>query len=498
MQDRARQGTFMRDTAGSERGAALVTVLLVMVVMLILVTTMLARTSSELVIAGRHRDSTRAFEHAQAGLEEAVPRIREAHLFEQFEGSTPNSNVSVRVLRHVIGAGGSVMEIQSDATVGLARRRLSLLILQIVEEMIPDIMYGKQVTTGGNVTVEEGDVYSRLFVRYKRLPLSAETKTFAAWRISKDSPGPIPFCYTPADCPPAQQGKWFPGHRRAEYDEVLSANPNTDLDFSCDLVGTTYASNPLQTTPIYSAVGWVSGDRRHDRAPTFPGTGNNMVENSELLKGCTDDGLPYVWVRETFQAADATPVQTLNMWFRTISFAQWFDKYWQFNEDTLDWEPTNPLVADPTLGAVPPPPPFERLASNFDRKDSDGNVGQQDDIGTCVNPVAGVCGTGSTPKIVLMDPCPGPGNECSYQGGNIGHGTLLVNGDMRVTGTVIYYGTIIVKGKLVGSGNVTLYGGLVGEVALDTNGDLEIHAGTMSNTIPVGRATVERRAWFER
>src|SRR5437870_13824988 len=59
-----------------DRGAALITVLLFVVLMFILITAMLTVTGNEVVIASLQRDGIRATELAQAGIQEAIARVK--------------------------------------------------------------------------------------------------------------------------------------------------------------------------------------------------------------------------------------------------------------------------------------------------------------------------------------------------------------------------------------------------------------------------------------
>ncbi len=95
-------GGPMKGFAGEERGAALLTVLFSTTLSFILIMTMLATNGHEIMISGLHRDSARALDLAQAGIQEGVRRLEAGRPMvtpataTDFKSSL-NSGVSVKI-----------------------------------------------------------------------------------------------------------------------------------------------------------------------------------------------------------------------------------------------------------------------------------------------------------------------------------------------------------------------------------------------------------------
>ena len=532
------------ERASAERGAALITVLAFMVILLILISTMLAVGSNEAVISGLQRDGVQALEHAQAGIEEAVRRIEAGRPYSApFTGSVA-PGVQVQVVTRDAGPSGAFLELRADATVGRARRRLSMLALAVPDFTPPNIMYGYNFAEGGNAAeVGTGDVYSQTYIEFVDVPSSPppdEQYTYSGWAIIKRNP-PAGYsvndpCYTNANCMaeqgPAPADRWFAGHRRTAYDNIpfnqafpgaLTDNrvPGAVLNYAC-------ASIPVATVgangPGYDS-GFPNLEWRADRIVDSVPPDDHVLSAAEPLYGCTtapgEDGtpLPYTWVREVVNVhEDFVPVAyraalgcagnrcDVRLWFKTIRFDPWFAQYWQYNEAELNWEKKAALVANPLYGAIPPFPPFNALEQNFDtRRDGGGTINDSDGIdwGECIEGSDGIANNcdspDSRPQIVLLDCVPSGSCDYTVNGNITGHGLLLIDGDVVFNGTLNYLGTIMVNGNAtVGSGNVTVYGGLVARSAAFITGNITINAGGMVANIITGPATVTRRSWWER
>lgn len=550
-------GKRVRAVAGAlsgDRGAALLTVLAFMVILLILISTMLAVASNEAVISGLQRDGVQALERAHAGLEEAVRRVEAGRPYSQpFKASIDRGvsitpSVQVQVVTRDAGPAGAFLELRSDATVGRARRRLSMLVLAVPDVTPPNIMFGYNFAEGGNAAeVGTGDVYSQTyieFVQVPNLPPPDEQYTYSGWAIIKRNPAAgytvDDPCYTNANCMaeqgPAPADRWFAGHRRTTYADVPFNEafpgalpdlrlPGTVLTFSCGSIpaGTVGADGP----------GYDSGapllEWRADMVVDPVPPGAQVIGGGTALYGCTTAGtedstpLPYTWVREVVNVSeDFVPAAyraalgcaggrcNVRLWFKTLLIDTWFSQYWQYNEAELNWEKNAALVANPRYGAVPPFPPFAALDQNFDERVTGGgtiNDSSGIDFGECIEDTSptgdglpNTCDSpDSRPRVVLLD-CV-PSGSCDYivNGNLTGHGLLLVDGDVVFNGTLNYRGTIIVNGNAtVGSGNVTIYGGLVARSAAFITGSIKVNAGGMVANVLVGSATVTRRSWWER
>lgn len=493
-----------RRTESDERGAALIMVMLFAALMMILIMTMLHTTSNEIIIAGLYRDSIRAFEHAEAGIAEGMVRIAAGRQYRiPFAGSIA-PNVAVRVVQRLAGASGAYMEIQSDATVGRARRRISRIVLARSEGLLPNIVLGQELSEGGNkAAILSGDAYSQTFTEYMDSE-SVKRLSYAGWFIRRTAPAPkVGPCYIPgqAGCP----SNWWPGHRRGRYGNLDFGSsdprrPDTALAFPCTAPG------PIGSQTIASdGPGYQAGDERADMPP-----GNSATAASTSLYGCDADLLPYTYVREVVRVG----MSLKPLWFKTIAYEPWFAKYWVFcvapgnpegcgPDDFLVYRKTPELKAAPQYGAVPPPPPFESISGSYDTL-VEGSPSGQIDFG-CKTPEM-TCAGGADPKVVLIrgdfvlnpskvaatDRCPVGVAAC-------GHGTILVDGNLKFNGDFTYWGTLIVRGIVeFASGNVVIYGGMVAEGTARVAGSAEIYAGTSVPGALVGPAIVTGKAWWER
>lgn len=259
----------MRTERGAERGAALVIVLLFMVVALILITSVLAVTSNEIRIAGLHRDSVRALELAHAGVQEAVRRIATPRFFfgpglgttQCSDGFTPSvalasgEALQVGICVRSGGSGITFYEIQADATVGVAVRRLSAVARVFINNIPPEIVLSRDFSQQGSSSVGGGDVYTETFARYQTLPPSSQ-RSFAGWFVMETNDAK---CYR-WPCPRGLNLQ--PGHRRLlhEDDPALSdldanTNESTCLGTGTPVTGVK-ADDPTQTSQLFQPFGF--------------------------------------------------------------------------------------------------------------------------------------------------------------------------------------------------------------------------------------------------
>jgi hypothetical protein len=549
----------MRQVLKDQSGAALLTILLFMVIVAILLTTMLTVSGNESIISALHRDGVQAKEVAEGGLAEGLTRLGLGHPFALnsaadcydadpsndvfFTNSlTPEGGAQVRVCLLDAGAGGvgAIWEVQSNAQVGMARRRLSVIALQTVLDLLPNVVYGHDCSQGGSAEIRSGDVYCQTYVKHKT-DESAGRLTYGGWFVKKEASGgpAVGPCYTHDACVALGYSNWWPGHRRAIYkDDAINQQLGEGSD---DRILSTYFSSDgykpvggapalvcptglqdralfeidpahplagLTVSDLPAGANWQSGDNRQD---------NTAMPSGEKLYGCAKDGRPYTWVREAFDGDDNDnpPVDDQFMWFKTIEFEDWKSDYWIFcravgdpvpactAEFVLTFIKNSTLQSDPSLGAVPPFPDFDSLDNNYhERVTGGGTLTGADGIdwGTCVEGSDGIAnncdGAASDPRVILL-------TEGDYRvNANIeAHGTVLVgpNQDLEVNGTFTCWCVLIIDGNLkLGNGTVTIYGGLIAKNTAELNGNITVYAGGSVTSVPVGSGPVTGLSWWQR
>jgi len=545
-----------------ERGVALVTVLLAMVLMLILISAMLAVARNDIVISAFHRDSVRALEFAQSGLDEAVRRMQAGHTIIPGFATSVGPGTAHVTLHQVATPGPSTtfQEIRSESTVGRATRRLSYLVLTISDMLPPNIVFGYSLATQGSVDVTAGDLYSWTFVKYKRFPTCSSTPlpagcdlvsyTYAGWGIRGINPNNTNWCFArPCDPGAASNAdevdKWYPGTRRTmrrgqTIAGVINVDGCTDptLDSCSDSRRNTSIENVINFTcpgtPPAGTVGGVGGWQATDRKQDNSGT----IGSGEPLYGCDPDNLPYTLVRETFDD-DGTP---RSAWFKTIIYDDWFDRYFILDDNLSDdGTPAtccaggyrkrtsgeqlggHNLVTEPQYGAVPPFPDFNALEASLNQVELEAANRYMTGGGDPPSSIRWGCFAGDINNDSVSDMnCPGnvsdyavvwlddgdydfgPEGEptnlaCNGQSGKGGHGTLLIDGDMEANANFEWFGTMLVNGAITRvNGNVCVFGGLVTRDTVEANGSLSVHAGTSVGSAPLGQVTVIRKAWWER
>lgn len=541
----------MRHRLNNQEGAALVTVLLFMTLTFILITSMLSVTGNEIVIAGIQRDSARALELAQAGIEEAKMRIAEGRPFMtrpnwtssiDYNDAVDPSTVRVKVIRNFVGTNSAYLEIQSDATVGRARRRLSALVLQRMISFPPNITFAASVIEQGSASIICGDAYARTFIQYKDYPTQAPgcteppAITYAGWRVSKVAPGAVGPCYSAAGCAPLNPGntdRWYPAQRRSE---PVTTTDGRDIDSwkdSCPAGG----GPPLPATQINGILASAPCDT--DAACTTGGfnTAHNLYGFDEddpdgagpaipqaVIPGILPCGFPYKLISQSFEGEDGIFRTRL---FKTIVFEHWFNAYWIFNEQKMtmvkraggpcpdvyclpDGNQPN-LLNNPQFGAVPPFPEIDSVNQNFDCKKAGPGVLNTTPI-TCDEPSGFVSDIGcKMPNMAAEPACSSPNPAITRPvnlvldgtwtiNGNLkGHGTIVVNGDLTVNGDFEYWGTIIVNGTMtLGAGSATVHGGLVADSTLRISGNIQVEGGGTVGMVPTGRSIVTGKGWWER
>lgn len=537
---RARERGAGIGVQAGERGAALVTVLLFVVLTFILITAMLTAAGNEIVIAGLQRDSARAADLAQAGIQEAMTRVAEGRPYLAgfssslvASGAVPGATANVTVVQRYVGTNSAYLEIRSDATVGRATRRLSALVLQQQIAFPPNVTFAASVTETGSADISAGDVYARTFIQYKNLP-PAGSYTYAGWRVSKTAPGAIPFCYR-RPCtdpnPPDDTTKWYPATRLGELD--TSSIGRDILAFAADATANYPTCTP--TNPAYAVT--FSG-RKQDNTdavnePVYgfdrddPDGGGPIP--SQLDPDLFPCGLPYKWVAEIVYDETGLPVD-LNgdgtadpIWFKHVVWEQYLKNYWRFNEVKMRLEKRNgtspcpddiclpdgkepDLVSYPQYATVPPFPEISSMTNNYTCTKSGGGVLNslpvtctapdgstiQTDLG-CKSPEMSGCAASRQVTLVLE-------GDWTINGNIAGHGNIVVNGNLVVNGTFDYWGTIVVNGTLqAGTGNVNVHGGLVAKETLKLIGNITVEGGAnVGGSAPTGPSTVVGRAWWER
>lgn len=551
----------MRIVLRNQSGAALLTMLLFVAIMAILVTTMLTVTGNEAVISGLHRDGVRAKEVAEGGLVEGLTRLRLGHPYALNSGVdcydadttndvfftnslTPEGTAQVRVCLQDAGAGGAgaIWEIQSNATVGVARRRLSLIVLQQSGDLLPNVVYGHDCSQGGSAEIRTGDVYCQTYVKHKT-DESAGRLTYGGWFVKKQpQSGPaVGPCYTNAQCAGLGYPNWWPGQRRAMFkgspindqlaqgtdDRVLSTffsddgyrsiGPASALVCPTDLTGpdrtlfeidSTHPLAGLTIADLPPGSNYQPGDKKQDNTAMPPDT---------RLYGCAKDGRPYTWVREAFDSDDNDnpPADDQFMWFKAIEFEDWKNDYWIFCRAVGDPDPActadkvltyiknSTLQGNPSLGAIPPFPDFDSLDNNYNQRVTGGGTLTGADAinwGTCVEGSDGIANNcddpSSNPRIILLT-----AGDYRINANIQAHGTILVgpNQNLEINGTFTCWCTLIIDGNLtLGNGTVTIYGGLVARNTAELSGNITVYAGGSVSSIPVGGGPVFGLSWWQR
>ncbi len=480
----------MKGFGKDEKGAALLITLLFMTLTLILMVTMLATSGNELMISGLHRDSARALELAQAGTQEAVTRIQGGRLYLGGFPSSLNSGITVTVTRYFNGSNSAYLSIQSTATAGRATRRLSSLVLARAISFPANTLTGSSINSGS--TLSSQDAYSQTWATYSSSP--SPRSFYAGWRISASDPTSVPYCYTNAGCSSGSPSmpNWYPGMR-------LSVN-QTSSD-GLDLVSQTNKCPaggggvlPSTTiTGVYATTadgGSGAGSTSPVIVPVYgfdtddPGTGPLAVTASLPC------GLPYKYISKTFIGEDGATSYT--RLFKTIVYEQWLNNYWQFNESQMTYVKTTSLTSYPKFSAIAPFPDVPTTPSSYDRVVTGGGT-LSGDLG-CKYPEMSCTPAVDRPISVLMT-----GGSYSDGGSTLqGHGTIVINGNFTVDGTLTYYGTIIVNGTVTINGAATVYGGLLAAGTDLVGGSLTIPGGGAATNILLGRSAVIGRSWYER
>lgn len=459
----------MQGIRKDERGAALVTVLLFLTLTFILISSMMAISGNEIVLSGLHRDSVKALDLAQAGIQEAIVRISQGRPYAAGFTSSLNPGVTVTVIRRGFGSASAYDEIQSTAIVGRATRRVSALVRQQSIVMPPNITFANSINQSGNGQINSGDAYSRTFLVYKMNPTPG--LTYAGWRISQTAPSAVAPCYTSAQCAASGRGNWYAGTRRSEYQTSATGADILAQRTNCPAGG----GGPLPTTTI---TGILATDST--MTPQTVNVYGFDTDNNNAVTANLPCGLPYKYVAETFTDENGVSRTIL---FKTVVYEQWFKNYWQFDEGTMSYVKQTSLNNNPQYSAVPPFPDFSMLAGNYDQVLSGG--------GTISG---GTLGTPSAPLNILLT-----GGTWQLNGTATGNGTLAVDGGLTINGTFTYTGTILVNGTFTqGAGTANITGGLVARSTLDLTGTFSVNGGGTTVSVPVGPSVVISKAWWER
>ncbi len=487
----------MKGLAKEERGAALATTLLFMTLTFILLSAMMATTGNDIAIAGLHRDGVRAMELAQAGLQEAVRRIAAGRPFAQGFTSSLNPGVTVTVTRDLVGTDSAYLEIKATATVGQVTRRLSFLVLQQMNLFPPNIIWGPSNASEGE-DIRAGDVYSQTWVQYGSKPLASPSTTFtnAGWRISYTGtvsgpgPGPLGPCYTHAACVALgdpMTANWYPAMRRAEF-----ATTGTGADIlaqtnKCPAGG----GGPL---PPDQVSGTLADETVVSNIPAYGFDVDNSGSSGNLaVTAALPCGLPYKWVSRPF--TDETGGSQTRL-FKTIVFEQWFTNYWTFDQAQMAYVKTSGLATYPQFAAIPPNPTTTTDPSNFDRVLTGGGT-VTGDLG-CKYPEMSCSPAVDRPISVLLN-----GGSWTLTGPTLGHGTIVVNGNLTINGDIQYWGTVLVTGTFdagtKGTGPRDIFGGLITTTtSTSIHRSLHVTSGGTMATVPVGQSVVIGMAWWER
>ncbi len=511
--------TSIRRIGEDERGAALVVALLFFALTTILISAMLATTGREILIAGLHQEGVKALELAQAGIQEGVARMQNAHV-----AATPTTftssltdKVQVTISAPLLaGTNGAYRRITAVASSGNAIRRVSVLVLEQMGAGLPKITYGEAFQQPGTPNqIMSGDVYSRSYVQYQSPLPDPNSTTYAAWRISQcqqrtctNAGTDKGFCYSnyptpiesgPGACLAGQ--KWYPGTRMAETQSSVIGSAIKKWG----------ADNCINGVPTPDNLIPKVNGRRADRisadtcslgctgtpspSETEFGFDRDVVAGGSQVSSKFPCGLPFRWIERTVadeQSGPGFPVPYRRL-FKTIVFEQWRDNYWVFDEAALTLVKTKALQDNPQFGAIPPFPDYIS-GTKFDNVVAASQV-TPSVLGCHQAPPSSVCASGKDePVATLIN-----GNWSVTN--TRGQGTLVVNGDMTISSstTFDFWGTIIVMGKLDPNipGQLIVHGNLIARDLIVVNGSFKVYGTDAYVTAPVGSSTVFPKAWWE-
>jgi len=498
--------------AGQESGAALIGVLLVTILAALLVVSTLTVATGEIIIAGIQRDAVRALEQAHAGREEAVRRMEHGYPFVQgFSGSLSNTT-KVSFVRLAVGSGSAYQEIQVRSTVGRATRRIAALVLQRSTAVLPDTVVAGSIVVEDGGQIACGDVYALTYIRLAGAPMTGcpgadpavPVSIYAGWRIADDSGS----CGSHDACVLMGRPSWFAGQRRSVP---------ADTDLGAEIAAQTGRCLPGQGGLPDEMVSGTLADGSDYTGPAFgfdlddPDGGGSVPP--QAVHAHLPCGLPYKIVPQTFLDDEGRSLRRL---VKTIVYEQWLETYWRFDDAALTTvkragaacasasgpclsggrEPD--LVRYPQYGAVPPFPEFGPLEENVDRRVRGGGRIGGGDFGCLRSEMqgdvncSGVPANASRPIAVLLD-------DGAYilDGTLRGHGTLIVDGAVIASGEVAYWGAVVAREGITLEGQARFAGTVAAGGLLWVRGTSTVTAGRVPS-VPVGRAAVTTRSWWER
>jgi len=203
-----------------ERGTALITALIMLTVLGMFLFAFQTMNQNELIFAGYSRNSTLAFNIAEAGVQEGIKRL---NLFGAAPGvtcftnsmtsgavcagstSSPNANTVVYQAR--LSSNAALFPILSLATSGGATRAVRVIEQAVYKTGFGNVIVGPQIVFQGNASPITGDAYAVTSLQFQQLskspsPGAGATATnlvspqaLAGTKISVQAGGPGPYTY---------------------------------------------------------------------------------------------------------------------------------------------------------------------------------------------------------------------------------------------------------------------------------------------------------------
>ena len=220
MTDTRREGALMRRAAGGERGTALITALIMLTVLGLFLFGFQTMNQNELVFAGYSRNSTLAFDVAEAGIQEGIKRL---NLFganpgatcfvnsmttgAACAGTTSNPNANTVVYQARLSSNAALFPILSLATSNGATRAVRVIEQAIYKTGFGNVIVGPQIVFQGNAQPITGDAYAKTSLQFQQSskapsPGAGATATnlvspqaLAGTTISVQAGGPGPYTY---------------------------------------------------------------------------------------------------------------------------------------------------------------------------------------------------------------------------------------------------------------------------------------------------------------
>ena len=455
-----------------QRGVAFLTAIAVMAILAIVLAAFVRLMIGDVVLASYQRSTTEAFYFAESGVQEGLFRLRKGYSSD-FVSSLSGETVTFEIL-----ADGSpelvIYRITGRGIVRGIQRNVSLIVTRLNLPQGANTIYGNEIETQGNAKILSGNLYSQEGIELKNWECSSTQVAFAAEEIKLDKA----VYKTHAEAVEAKCPNLFPGTRvalsKAEW-ESLSVdavdcrliNPAWDDGLLCKRKDD---DSDTRTDDVEVYVSWEAWKNVHPSF--FP---YNFVDTNG--NGLYDRGDPFTDVNGNGKYDPGEPYADRDG-----------DGTFTPPEPVTSIDETKALLA-----VIPPWPNLDPLKywSEADIKMRGGDP----DVAAAQStlPIYGPLHETSRPLIVLDS----PGMPLTRAGGGVGHGILLVKGNLKLAGNLIWYGTIYLTGNLEGEGDATVYGSLIVRGEIDLKGTIKVFTDPASPDPLDIMIQTRSRAWHE-